>query len=183
MLKISPQKILFLLMMFFIFSITLMTAVAQERLSGRSKVTIDGIGAIRVGMTPKQATQAGGVPLITSGYASGECVYYQPKGQLKGLGFMTIEGAIARVDITQNSQITTRSGAKIGDTEAKIQSLYPDRIKVTPHKYNEKGHYLTYVPKDTTDKNYRLIFETDGNKVTQYRSGRLPEVEWVEGCS
>ena len=35
----------------------------------------------------------------------------------------------------------------------------------------------------TADSAYRLIFETDGQRVTEYRAGLLPAVEWVEGCS
>jgi hypothetical protein len=27
------------------------------------------------------------------------------------------------------------------------------------------------------------VFETDGQRVTNYRVGRKPEVQWVEGCS
>ena len=26
------------------------------------------------------------------------------------------------------------------------------------------------------------LIETDGERVTRYRAGRLPEVEWVEAC-
>lgn len=47
----------------------------------------------------------------------------------------------------------------------------------------QNGKYLTFVPKDATDKNYRLIFETSKNRVTRFRSGKLPEVEYIEGCS
>lgn len=83
----------------------------------------------------------------------------------------------------QNNQITTFKGAKIGDTEAQIKSLYPGQIQVTPHKYVQNGHYLTFIPKDRSDRNYRLVFETDGKLVTEFRAGKLPEVEYVEGCS
>jgi hypothetical protein len=47
----------------------------------------------------------------------------------------------------------------------------------SPHKYTD-GHYLTLAP----DGAHRLVFETDGGHVTRYRGGRMPEVEWVEGC-
>ena len=42
------------------------------------------------------------------------------------------------------------------------------------------NHYLK--PSDPALP-YRLVFETDGERVTRYRAGRLPEVEWVEGCA
>ncbi len=37
---------------------------------------------------------------------------------------------IGRMYIERNSRITTRNGAKLGDTEAKIKYLYPGQIKV-----------------------------------------------------
>src|ERR687886_480873 len=61
------------------------------------------------------------------------------------------------------------------------------QIKATPHPYvsrpPENGKYLTFVPKDAADKNYRIIFETSKNRVDRFRSGKLPEVEYIEGCS
>jgi hypothetical protein len=42
--------------------------------------------------------------------------------------------------------------------------------------------HLTFVPKDVADKNYRIIFETTFDRVREFRSGKLPEVEFIEGC-
>jgi hypothetical protein len=95
---------------------------------------------------------------------------------------MVVDGKIARVDVRAPSPVKTRSGAGIGDTEAQVQALYPP-LEVSAHKYVPDGHYLTFVPDDPADADLRLIFETDGSKVTQFRSGRLPEVAYVEGCS
>ena len=66
-------------------------------------------------------------------------------------------------------------------TELEIKTLFPDQIEVQLHKYVDGGHYLVFVPRDPAD--HRVIFETDGEVVTGYRAGILPEVEWVEGCS
>jgi len=140
-------------------------------------------------MTVDEASKAGGIRLIRSG--SGDldeyqCSYVQPKGELKGIRFMVTKGRIARVDIT-SKPITTLSGARIGDNENRILSLYPGQIKATPHPYvsrpPDNGKYLTFVPKDAPDKNYRIIFETRKNGVDRFRSGKLPEVEYIEGCS
>jgi hypothetical protein len=86
------------------------------------------------------------------------------------------------VDIHDNPRITTLAGAKIGDTEQQIKSLYPGQIKVTPHEYVRGGHYLTFVPTDAQDKQYRVVFETDGKRVKNFRAGQIPEVEAIEGC-
>jgi len=158
------------------------TALAQAKLTHQSKVFINGIGPVRVGMTVSQAAKAAGTRLVGDS-PNNSCYYVSPQGERKHIGFMVSGDRIARVDIYKGSKITTVKGAKIGDTEARIKSLYPGQIQVTPHKYVTGGHYLTFVPKDRSDRNYRVVFETDGQRVTQFRSGKLPEVEYVEGCS
>jgi hypothetical protein len=159
--------------------------MAQPKpISESSQVSIRGIAPILVGMTVSEAMRASGQKLINQGESGGgpSCRYYKIK-EVKGIAFMVINGRIARVDVTDNSKITTLSGAKIGDSESKIKSLYPNQIKVEAHEYDPKGHYLIFVPKDSQDKNYRIIFETDGKKVTRWRSGKLPEVQFIEGCA
>jgi len=82
------------------------------------------------------------------------------------------------VDVTEGPVATTE-GARIGDSEDRIESLYPGQVKVMPHKYTA-GHYLVVTPARGGDN--RIVFETDGEKVVRYRSGREPAVEYVEGC-
>jgi hypothetical protein len=159
--------------------------MAQPKpISESSQVSIRGIAPILVGMTVSEAMRASGQKLINQGESGGgpSCRYYKIK-ELKGVAFMVTNGRIARVDVNDNSKITTLSGAKIGDSESKIKSLYPNQIKVEAHEYDPKGHYLIFVPKDSQDKNYRIIFETDGKKVIRWRSGKLPEVQFIEGCA
>jgi len=163
-------------------SLTVGTVLAQAKVTNQSKLSINGIEAVRVGMTVNQAAKATGTKLVGDS-PNNSCYYVKPQGEPKQIGFMVTEGRISRIDVWKNSKITTLKGAKIGDTEAQIKSLYPGQIKVTPHKYVQGGHYLTFVPKDRADQNYRVVFETDSKLVTQFRAGKLPEVEFVEGCS
>ena len=166
-------------------TLTISSVLSQTKLTNQSKVYINGIGAVRVGMTIAEASKAAGTKLIReSGYETNlSCFYVKPQGEPKDIGFMVTNKRISRVDVWKNKSITTLSGAKIGDTESRIKSLYPGQIQVTPHKYVEGGHDLIFIPKDAVDKNYRVLFETDGKRVTRFRSGKLPEVEFVEGCS
>jgi hypothetical protein len=157
---------------------------AQLQLTERSKLVIDGIGPIRVGMTVEEASQSAGVRLVKSRTLPRPyCTYLEPLGGPKGMDFRVIEGRIARVDIS-NKWVTTIKGAKIGDTQERIFALYPGQIKVTKSTRSpEKNRYLTFVPKDAADKNYRLIFEIRHNRVTNLISGKLPEVEYpLEYC-
>lgn len=191
---------------FFTFTICTMVAlalaslpfVAQARLNEQSKVALRGIGPIQVGMTVAAAETAARIQLVEKGGRAGMggCYYLSAKTDLQNLAFMVIserednrvernKDRIVRVDVYKGSRITTLSGAKIGDRESRIKSLYPGQIKVTPHEYtgDSGGNYLTFMPKDVVDRNYRLIFETLNGRVTQYRAGKLPEVEYVEGCA
>lgn len=163
--------------------LVIMPARGQSQLTATSKLAIDGIGPIRVGMTIQQAEASSRTRLLSQGGKLDNCWYVKPQGGLRDISFMVIDGKIARVDINGNSRITTVRGAKIGDSEDRIKSLYPGQIRVTPHEYVQLGHYLTFVPKDASDRQYRLVFETDGRRVKEFRSGRLPEVEYVEGCA
>ncbi|RMF65767.1 MAG: hypothetical protein D6742_11685 [Cyanobacteria bacterium J069] len=161
-------------------------AHAQTTLSSDSRVQLKGIGPVRVGMTVNEAKQAAGVPLVRVENAYGEegdaCYSLSAQG-VPGLGFMVTDGRIARVEVGRESSIKTLSGAGIGSTEAQIQQLYPGQIVSTPHEYFDGGKYLTFIPKDEADKTFRVIFETDKGRVIEYRAGKLPEVQYIEGCA
>ncbi len=153
---------------------------ATQSATDQWRVYPNGVGPIRVGMSPLEASQAIGAQLV---YRQGtsECYYVHLEKEPKGVDFMIIGDRIARIDVN-TPEITTVSGARVGHSETQIKSRYPGQLTVGPHKYVEKGHYLTFIPKDPQYLQYRIVFETDGKVVTSYRAGKLPEVEWVEHC-
>lgn len=143
-------------------------------------VTERGIGPLKAGMTFAEADAAlGGALLVPVGVDTTGCDYLVWDRGPYGVHVMFDEHRVARVDI-DTSGIATAAGARIGDDEARIKRLYPGQVTVTPHKY-EDGHYLTVTP--AADKRFRIIFETSGGRVTRYRAGMMPSVEYVEGCS
>lgn len=161
--------------------VVIMPASGQSQLTATSKLAIDGIGPIRVGMTIQEAEASARTRLLSQGGKLDNCWYVKPQGGPRDISFMVIDEQIARVDISGNSPITTVSGARIGDSEDRIKSLYA--VRITPHEYVQGGHYLTFIPNDTSDQQYRMVFETDGKRVKWIRAGRLPEVEYIEGCA
>jgi hypothetical protein len=141
----------------------------------------DGLGQIQIGMTLNEAVNMG--LLNERPDLKAECDYVYPAvgaGIPFGVGVMVVRGKIARIDIDTGS-VTTEDGAKIGDSEDRLKSIYDDELRVEPHKYIEGGHYMT-VMGDSASAGKALVFETDGKRVTMFRGGRLPEVKWVEGC-
>jgi len=149
--------------------------------AGVLTVTEMGIGPVRAGMTIGQANAAlGGILRIPR--KLNECDYISPSSRPRNFMLMVERGRVARVDVPDSSGISTAAGARVGDSEARIMSLYSGRVEVQPHKYTS-GHYLVVTPASSADSAFRIIFETDGSRVVRYRSGRLPAVEYVEGCA
>jgi len=140
------------------------------------RIAANSFGPLRVGMTVAEAAKAmGGGFGAPKGY-SGGCGYAVLTKAPAGLAVMLQDGKIARFEV-RNGGIRTAAGARIGDSESRVNSLYPGAV-TTPHKYVQGGHYLTV----TGPGGNKIIFETDGKKVTEYRSGKSPEVEQVERC-
>jgi hypothetical protein len=162
-------------------------AKSATHLTENSKLAINDIGPIRVGMTVDEASRAAGVKFVfvMNGPDAYSCSYFKPQGKLKDIYFMVTKGRIARID-TSDKRITAIRGAKIGDTLDRIISLYLGQIQITktPLTARSEGNpkNLTFLPKDAADKNYRIIFQTSLNQVRRFRSSKLPEVEFIEGC-
>jgi hypothetical protein len=131
------------------------------------------------GMTVEEARAALGAEL--SEPADSQCGYITSPAGPPGVRFMVVDGRVVRVEV-RDTTVATDAGARVGDVEERVESLYRGRVRVTPQKYTQ-GHYLTVTPAAPADSQFRLVFETDSGKVTSYRAGLLPMVEWVEGCS
>lgn len=159
--------------------LALTSPMEKTLLTVNTPLLLRSFGPIIVGATAIEAAKAIGSPLIGDLSTVG-CGYMRPRYGPGGVSFMMIDGRVARIEI-DSCQLKTRSGAKIGDVESVVKKLYPG-IEINKHAYDDNGHYLTFIPKDAVDSEYRLLFESDGKKVTTMRAGRMPEIEWVEGC-
>ena len=142
-------------------------------------LTPTGIGKLRVGMTVAEARSALGTFSLPVAEDPKGCLHVRPPALPAGVLVMVEGGKVVRVSVDSNT-VATAEGARIGDTEARIKTLYGARVATSAHKYTD-GHYLTVTP--AGDTLHRLIFETDQGKVTRFRGGRVPQVQYVEGCS
>ena len=91
--------------------------------NGDNAVTFNSFGKVKTGMTVSQASQALGTKLVGEAEDGMDCYYVNPKQGFKGVRFMVTNGSVARIDI-ESKEYATDKGAKIGDTEDKIKSLY-----------------------------------------------------------
>ena len=146
------------------------------------RLELRGFGPVRVGMTVQEAGAALGtrlVPVIDP--PDEECATYGPESGFDGVAFLVARGVVVRTDVTAGST-QTPEGVALGQSEDEAQRRYGGRLAVGDHDYLVGGRYLTLIPTTPADEDFRLVIETDGRKVTALRAGRLPEVEYSEGC-
>lgn len=146
-----------------------------------STISTVGLDKVQFGMTLDEAQAAAGSELVTTGPRDPSCYLASPAEGAAGITFLFSDGTVERVDISA-PPIATRSGAKVGSTEAQIRELYGDQIQVQPRADGQPGNLLVFVPRDEADQDFRLVFTTDGTTVTSYRAGRVPQVLAPTGC-
>lgn len=171
---------------------------ASTGLTANSEVGLKNVGPVVVGMTLEQLAQAANVTLIRQpdfdqAMSTLNCAYISPgtipgyvpapdSGNKSPLAFMIVDGKLARIDIL-GGDFKTVAGIKVGSSEQEVQSAFggsplPSRPFIGP-----PYRYLTATPRQADQANYRLVFESDGAKVVQFRVGQLPQVEWKNGCN
>lgn len=154
-------------------------APRADTTDARSVVSTEGFGPVRIGMSVQELAAHLAADTDTAGLA--ECDYVRIAGAPDSTGFMIVDGRLARIDV-RGGATATAEGARVGDPERRIEELYPV-LRRQPHKYTAGSFYLIAFPEAAPDTLHRYVFETDGERVTRYRAGVYPPVEYVEGCS
>lgn len=169
------------------------TTTVERELSEASRLRLDGIGPVKIGMTLEEASAAVGREVTVEENSllqeeESSCGFADVQGGPTGLSFMVLrdspgaEWRIYRVDVFDSSGIATGGGVRIGATEGEVKQVYGDQLKVEPHEYTgPEGHYLVLDVDGVGG--YMLLFETDGTKVLQFRSGNDEAVRYPEGCA
>lgn len=148
-------------------------------------VRYDGYKDLRFGMTAAEVKDAWDGSLKAAPDAQQTCFHLYPTGNTKtaDLAFMIENDKFVRYSVGRgNAGQIAPGGGKIGMSVDQIEKLYPDRVKKNPHKYVDGGKYLRIRGNDNSGG--VLVFEADANgKVTEWRLGQPPQVDYVEGCS
>ncbi len=158
-------------------------AVTGERGTDASTWTMSAMrfGPLTIGVHAADASPlVRGTLMITNERDPQGCEYAEWSEAPDQVRLMFVGGRLARVE-SESRAVGTVEGARVGDTEARIDSIHGARVIRQPHKYTTGRYLIVRVPADAPTHAY--VFETDGARVTRLRAGRLPEVEWVEGCA
>lgn len=110
-----------------------------------------------------------------------QCAYVHPSRTPPGVAVMLASGVVARIDVDSGG-VRTDAGVGVGDSTSRVRAAYAGRLTTAPHKYVAGGQYLTARSSAPADSSLRIVFEAEGGHVARFRTGRLPEVEWVERC-
>lgn len=145
----------------------------------------DGHGALRFGMSAQAMRAAWKTPLKGEPGDDGPqgCYHLSPAGlpSPAHLAFMLDGGRFVRYGTTSDA-LAAPGGGKVGMTADEIRQRHPGAVTEQPHEYVDGGKYLR-IP-DPAGSGGVLLFETDAQgRVTQWRVGLPPQVDYVEGCS
>lgn len=159
------------------------TQPPPSSLSVTGPAHLDGYGDMRFGMNADEAKKAWGGDLNGTPGPGALCYFLMPKWVKTptDFRFMMESDKFVRYDVGTDKEVAP-GGGKRGMSADEIRKLYAGHVKETPHKYIKGGLYLRIKTTDPTRS--VLLFETDaGGKVTSWRVGQAPQVDYVEGCS
>jgi hypothetical protein len=149
-----------------------------------SQASFLGYGDMKLGSTVDEARAAWGGELNGAPMEGTTCHYLWPKwiSRPAEFAFMMEEGRFVRYDVGTDKE-TAPGGGKVGMSVEDVQKLYGGALQASPHKYTEGGQYLSIDAGDVAPTT-KLVFEADAaGKITSWRVGLSPQVEYVEGCS
>lgn len=149
-----------------------------------SQASFSGYGDMKLGSTREEAKTAWAGELQESVPAEGStCHYLMPKWVSKSsdFGFMVEDGKFVRYDVGTDKEIAP-GGGKVGMVVEQLKLLYGAALQSAPDKYVEGGKVFTLAAPDGGPA--KLVFQADGvGRVTDWRVGLPPQVDYVEGCS
>ena len=167
--------------------------VGAQNDSDLPAVTLQGLGGLRYGMTPDQASQALGIALVGNGAydamrANSECGYLVPAdGTLPdGINVMVTgpgEGTVTRVDVIGGfgGDYRTGEGIGIGDDVAAVKALQPKGITTEPGPYGDGQQVVTVNSLDGTSTAQVFYADSEGT-IVSFSAGQQPQIDAFGGC-
>ena len=146
------------------------------------RLTPDGYGPARIGMTPAQVSAALSARLEGDAIEDAQvCVEMTAVDGYRGFYFMFENGRLSRISATEPSQATTALGIGIGATAARVRRAYGPAMRAETHEY--LGRPAEYLTLWTRHSARGIRFETDSDRrVTAIHVGGA-SIRYVEGCA
>lgn len=156
-------------------------AAADGAAGDASRAGYGGFGALKFGMDEAAVRKTWGSPLDGGAAPGSDCAMLAPAAaKAPGrLAFMLEHGHFVRYDVRDGDE-TAPGGGKIGMDKAQLLALYGHGGVASPAKYEPGASQLRV----EGSQGGVLIFDigADG-KVTAWRVGVPPQIDYVEACS
>jgi hypothetical protein len=157
-----------------------------HRSATSARLTADGWGAVRIGMTPRQVEGALHAHLTTDNSASGSdaCVvgWVGPMNRpTLPVSFRFVDGTLAVIGL-QDASLQTMKGVHIGDPESKVLAAYGSALKKEPAPYYGKAdpQHQLYL---WTASQRGLLFWIDGKGNVERIEAGTEAIKAMEGCA
>ena len=157
--------------------------------SAADKLTSNGFGPLRIGMTTAEVVAALGPdanPEAVGGPDPASCDMFRPERAPEGLLVMVQDGVLTSVWLSRNMTIETDRALNVGDPAAEVKRVYGAAAEVMAHKYQEApAEYITVW--STADhqspaaRGLKYEIGMDGRVQTIAAGG--PSITYVEGCA
>ena len=148
---------------------------SHQRADPVPKLSWEGYGPIRFGMTVAQAVAIAG-PRDESGRVLDPSCDYIQFASLPGVRFMVERGVITRADA--GPAIPNSFNISVGEKLETVTAAHPE-ARITPHKYDPAGHYLLFA---APGGSAGIVMEEKDGAIVSIRAGLEPAVEYVESC-
>jgi len=156
------------------------TVLLTTAFTNSSKVTTVGIDEVFFGTRPEDAAIAAETEWVPLPSGNGSCYRVTPSTGPEGVTLWVVDGFIERLDI-EHPDIRTPSKLGLGNSAAELRSQLGNRLTVEAS--GDGGQVATFTPTDPGDRDFRIVFELEDDKVVRYRSGRIGIIDRaVEGC-
>ena len=147
------------------------------------KLTPDGWGPVKIGMTRSQVSNALKAGLEGEAIEDANvCIeMIAANHTYPGLWFMFEDGRLSRISVGEKSKVTTPRGIGIGATAEAVRRAYGRALKAEGHEYLERpAEYLTFW---TVPTKRGVRFETDLKRRVETIHAGGPSIQYVEGCA
>ena len=154
-------------------------ATGYSALDSESRLQVDGLGPVRIGMTLEEARAASGLPMVYR--EEPYCVSYRTDGRPDGLAFVATNGnhRLDLIEVTAPT-ITTLSGIRVGSTLSEARRTYGNRLQGSVQDGRGK---LVLVPEDPALSRFALALLVSDNRVAAMQAGLRAVVQSDEPCA
>ncbi|MBL6749822.1 MAG: hypothetical protein ISP90_04835 [Nevskia sp.] len=150
------------------------------------RATAENVGPIRLGMDLDEVRKASGMEFVEQPDAGAAvnwelCHYAWPAsgGQLRlDLAVVLHQGRVVRVEVVA-PEIATASGARVGDSEARLRALYAGRLVADPAA--QAGARAQLLLAGTRAQALRFVI--DSGRVQSYQVGQAAQSMPGGGCA